>query len=143
MLKHLTERFRSEHAGLFSADIQNRPAVEFLDQCAVIFQCMACGSVYHFKDAGSHGAECTQTSPNTWSVESSTPAKRNIVVLVLGLLEILGLPQDATLSSTTEALKDVRFVCLCGDPRYGGHFDLEGLVGASNPAATSTAESVL
>ena len=140
--KHLIERFHSEFADLFPADTRDRPAAEFLDQCAVVFQCTACGSVYHFKDAGSHGAKCPRSSPGSRSIESSTPAKRSIVVLALTLLEILEFPQDTTLSSATEALKEVRLVCLCGDPRYEGHFDFQGLVGTSNFAATLAAELV-
>ena len=140
--KRLIERFRSDHADLFPAEISNRPAAEFLDQCAVIFRCTACESVYHFKDAGSHETECTRSSPSLWSNESSTPAKHNIVVLVLSLLEILELPQDVTFSSATEALGDVRFVCLCGDPRYEDYLDFKGLVGTFNPVAILAAESV-
>ena len=132
----LFERFHTEHADLFPADIQNRTAAEFLDQCAVVFQCTACGSAYHFKDAGSHGANCLRSSPTSWSIESSIPAKHSIVVLVLSLLEVLKLPQDTTLTFAIEALKDVRFVCLCGDPRYEGYSDFQGLVGTSSFAAT-------
>ena len=138
----LIERFHSEHADLFPIDIQNRPATEFLDQCAVVFQCTACGSVYHFKDAGSHKASCLRPSPSSWSTEPSIPAKHSIVVLVLTLLEVLELSRDATLTSAAEALKDIRFVCLCGDPRYEGHFDFQGLVGISSIAATLAAKSV-
>ena len=119
----------SEHADLFPADIPDRSATEFLDQCVVVFQCTACGSVYHFKDSGSHGTECPQSSPRSWSIESSTPAKRNIIALVLSLLEVLELPHAATLTSTTEALRDIQFLCLCGDPRYDGHFDYQGTKG--------------
>jgi len=134
--KRLIEQFRSEHADLFPADIPNPPATEFLDRCAVVFQCTGCGSVYHFKDTGSHGAECPQATSGSWSIGSCTPAKRNIVVLVLNLLGILELPQNTTLSTTNEALKDARFSCLCGDPRYEDHFDFQWLVGTPNLAAT-------
>jgi len=54
MQKRLVERFRSEHPDLSPTETSNRTAAEFLDQCAVIFQCTACESVYHFKDAGAH-----------------------------------------------------------------------------------------
>ena len=141
--KSLVRQFRSEHPDIFPADIPDRPATEFLDQCAVIFQCTACGSVYHFENSVSHGTECPQSSPRSWSIESSIPAKRNIVALVLSLLEVLELPQAATLSSTTEGLRDIRFLCLCGDPRYEGHFDFQGLVGTLRFVATLAAEAVL
>ena len=143
MRERLIERFRSEHADLFPPEASNRPAAEFLDQCAVIFQCTACESVYHFKDAESHGTECTRSPPSPRSIESSTPAKHSIVILVLSLLEVLELPQDVTFTSATEALKDVRFVCLCGDPRYEGHFDFKGLVGTLCFVTTSATELVL
>ena len=61
-----------------------------------------------------HGTERPLSSPGSWSIESSTPAKHNIVALVLSLLEVLELPQAATLSSATEALLDIRFICLVG-----------------------------
>lgn len=141
--KRLIERFHSEHADLFPADIQNRPAAEFLDQFTVLFRCTACESVYHFKDVGPHGTKCLRSSPSSRSSESSVPAKHNTIVLVRNLLEVLELPQDLTLTSAAEALKDIRFLCLCGDPRYEGHFDFQGLVGASSLAVTSTAELVL
>ena len=128
--KHLVQRFRSEHADLFPADIPNRPATEFLDQCAVLFRCTTCSSIYNFGGSVSHGAGCPRSPPGAWSIESSAPAKRNTIVLVLRLLEVLELPQDVTLSRATEVLEDVRFLCLCGDPRYGGHFDFQGLVGS-------------
>ena len=136
----LVKQFRSEHPDLFPTETPNRTAAKFLDQCAVVFQCTACESVYHFKDAGTHGTECTRSPPSPWSIESSTPAKRSIVALVLSLLEALELPQDVTLSSATEAFKDVRFVCLCGDPRYKGHFDFEGLVSTFSFVVKSVAE---
>lgn len=139
---HLIERFHSEHADLFPTDIQNRPATEFPDQCAAVFQCTACGSVYHFKDAVSHRARCLRPSPSSRPTEPSIPAKHSIVVLVLSLLEVLDLPRDTTLTSATEALKDVRFVCLCGDPRYENHFDFQGLVSTPGLAATLVAELV-
>ena len=110
--KRLIQRFRSEHADIFPADLPTRPAAEFLDQWAIIFQCTVCGSAYHFKDAGAHGAECPRSSPSSWSIESSTPAKHSIVALVLSLLELLGLPQDITLSSATETIGGARFVSL-------------------------------
>ena len=62
-------------------------------------------------------------------------------MLVLSLLEVLELPKDVTTNSATETLKDVRFVCLCGDPRYEGHFDFEGLVGTFSSVVKSAAES--
>jgi len=139
---HLIERFHSEHADLFPTDIQNCPATEFLDRCAVVFECTACGSVYHFKDAGSHRVRCLRFSPSSWPTEPSVPAKHNIVKLVLSLLEVLELPRDTTLTSAAEALKDIRFVCLCGDPRYEGHFDFQGLVSTPGLAATLAAELV-
>ena len=74
--------------------------------------------------------------PRSWSIESSALAKRNIVVLVLRLLEALGLPE------CVEALEDVRFVYPCGGPRYKGHFDFEGPVGTSGLAVTPTAKLV-
>lgn len=138
--KRLIERFCSEHANLFRADIQNCPTSEFLDRCAIVFQCVACGSVYHFKDAGSHGVECPRSSLNSWSIESSIPANHSIIVLVLNLLKILELSQDLTMTSATETLKDIRLVCLCGDPRYEGCFDFQGLVGTSDLMVTSTAD---
>ncbi|KAF9644276.1 hypothetical protein BDM02DRAFT_3190748 [Thelephora ganbajun] len=116
------------HADLFPADTPNRPAAEFLEQYAAVLQCKACGSMYNFKDARSHGTECAQSSPNSWSIEFSTPAEHDIIALVLRLLEVLELPQNSTLSSAIEALEDVRFLCLCGDPRYEGHFDFQGLL---------------
>ena len=99
--------------------------------------------MFHFKEAGPHGAECPQVSPSSWSIESSTVVKHDTIVLMLDLLEVLGLPQDATLSSATEAFKEVQFVCLCGDPRYEGHFDFEGLVSTSNLTATAAAKLVI
>jgi len=106
--KHLAQRFRSEHADLFPADTPDRPATEFLHKCAVLFQCITCGSVYHFKDSIFHRTECPLSSPGSWSIESSsTPAKHNIVALILSLLEVPELPQTATLSSATEALRDI------------------------------------
>ena len=77
------------------------------------------------------------------SIEPFTPAKHSIVVLVLSLLEVLELPLDVSFTSATEALKDVRFVCLCGDPRYEGHFDFKGLVGTFRFVTTSATELVL
>ena len=128
----LIQQFRSEHADLFPTGLPARPEAEFLDQCAVIFQCTACGNVFYFQDAGSHRAECVRSSRNSWSIETdSTPAQPGIAMAVLGLLKVIGLPQDATLSSATEALGDVRFACLCGDPRYQSNFDFQGLVGTS------------
>jgi len=141
--KHLVRRFRSEHPDLFPTDIPDRPATEFLDQCAVLFQCTACGSVYHFEDSTFHGTECPVSSPVPWSIESSAPAKHNIVALALSLLEVLELPQATTLSSATEGLRDIRFICLCGDPRYEGHFDFTGLVGTFSFIATLAPGSVL
>jgi len=141
--KHLLRRFRSEHPDLFPTDIPDRPATEFLDQCAVLFQCSACGSVYHFKDSAFHGTECPLSSPGSWSIESFAPAKHNIVALALSLLEVLKLPQATTLSSATEGLRDIRFICLCGDPRYEGHFDFTGLVGAFSLIETLAAELLL
>ena len=140
--KCLIEQFRSEHANLFPADFQNCPMSEFLDRCAVIFQCAACGSAYHLKDAESHGVECPRSSLSSWSIESSIPAKHNTIVIVLNLLKILELSQDLTMTSATEMLKNIRFVCLCGDPRYESQFDLRGLVGASNLIVESTAELI-
>ena len=128
--KYLVQQFRSEHADLPPAVIPNRPATEFLDQCAVLFRCTTCGSVYNFGDSISHTAGCPRSPSSAWSIESSAPAKRNVIVLVLRLLEVLELPQDVTLSCATEVLEYVRFLCLCGDPRYEGHFDFQGLVGS-------------
>jgi hypothetical protein len=135
--KRLAERFHSEHANIFPADIQNCPNSEFLDRCAVVFQCAARGSVYHLKDAESHGVECPRSSLSPWTIESSIPAKRNTIALVLNLLKILELSQDLTMTSATETLKDVRFVCLCGDPRYESRLDFQ--VGTSNLTVTLTA----
>jgi len=90
-----------------------------------------------------HQTECPLSSPGSWSIESSTPAKRKIVALILSLLEVLELPQTATLSPATEALRDIRFICLCGDPRYEGHFDFQGLVGTFRFVAAPAADSVL
>jgi hypothetical protein len=140
--KRLIEQFHSEHADIFPADIQNCPATEFLDQCTVIFQCTACGDVYHFKDAASHGGKCRRFSPSSLPTGSITPAKRSTIILVLSLLEVLELPQDTTLTSAAEALKGVGFVCLCGDPRYEGHFNFQGLVGTSSLTAILAAELV-
>jgi len=124
----LIQRFRSEHADFIPVEILNLSKAEFLDQCVVVFQCTACGSAFHFKDAESHGTECTRSSPNPWSIESSTPARHSIIEIASCLLEILKLPLGATLSSATEALKDVPFACLCGDPRYEGNFDFQGIL---------------
>ena len=139
----LIQQFRSDHSDLFPAHTPNRPEEEFLDQCAVIFQCTACGSVFHFKDAVSHGAECAQSSPTSWSIGYLAPAQHNTVAIVLSLLEVLELPQDTTMSSATEVLDGVRFVCLCGDPRYGGNFDFQGLVSIPSFVVIPKAESVL
>ncbi|KAF9783212.1 hypothetical protein BJ322DRAFT_1110091 [Thelephora terrestris] len=125
----LIQRFRSEHADLFLAAASNFPETEFLEQCAVLFQCTACGDMFYFKNAESHGVECVRSSRNSWSIESSAPAQPSIVMAVLSLLKLLGLSQDATLSSATEVLTNVRFACLCGDPRYEGNFDFQGLLG--------------
>ena len=143
MHKHLARRFRSEHPDLILTDTRSRPAAEFLDQCAIVFQCTACGTLFHFGDSESHRTGCPRSSPGLWSFESSAPANHKIVALVLRLLEVLGLPQDITLDSATETLKDVQFLCLCGDPRYTGHFDFQKLVGIPNIAMISAAEIVL
>jgi hypothetical protein len=140
---YLIQQFRNEHSNLFPAETPNHPKAKFHDQCAVIFQCTVCRSVFHLKDAGSHGAECPRSSRNSRSIESSVPAQRSIVATVLSLLKIIKLPHDATLSFATEALKDARFACLCGDPRYEGNFDFQGIVGTFNLIATlPTAELV-
>ena len=130
---HLIQLFRLQHSDLFPAGIPNGPDREFRNRCAVIFQCTACETLFHLKEAGSHGAECPRSPRNSWSIETSTPAQRSIVAIVLSLLEILKLPQDATLSFATEALKDTRFACQCGDPRYEGTFDFQGIVGTFSP----------